>query len=120
MAIQDKAKKMTQKANKLTEGREKGKIEDLIALIPGGVTIIAADVLEDKKEQRNYTILLFKEDPDRFYFGGSVVTDFIENLIAEYDTKEEFDADLAEGLAVKFEKRRSKNGRTYVGISVVD
>ena len=120
MAIKERAKAMNQKANKLTEGREKGKIEDLIALIPTGVTIVAADVLEDKKENRSYTILLFKEDPDRFYFGGAVVTDFIEKLIAEYPTKEEFDGDLAEGLPVKFEKKRSKNGRSYVAIEILD
>ena len=120
MAIKDKARNMKQKENALTKDREKGKIEDVIALYPNGVTLIAADVLDDKKEGRTYSVLNFIEDPDHFYFGGSVVTDFIENLVAQYETKDEFDRELSEGLVVKFEKKRSKNGRTYVSVEIVD
>ena len=120
MAIKDKAKNMKEKTNAIMENRQKGTLEDLIAIYPDGVTLIAADVLDDKKENRIYSVMSFEEDSDHFYFGGSVVTDFVQNLIAEYETKAEFDKELAEGLDVKFEKKRSKNGRTYVSIAVVD
>lgn len=116
MGLQDKARKL-QSRMKITEGRDKGAIADLIAKYPGGVTIYAADILHDRKRDTDYAIFTCKEEQGTFYFAGSVVTKFLSELIEGYAGKDEFDAAIAEeGLKVAFEEKRSKNGNVYIDV----
>ena len=118
MALQDKARNLH--AAKLTEGREKGDLKELIATYKDGVKIVGAEILKDVKRGTEYVIVICDEEPATFYFGGSVVTNFFRELIATCGSKEEFDAEIAnEGLNVKFEQVRSKNGNVYVSIKAL-
>lgn len=119
MGLQDKARNL-HSGKKITEGREKGAIADLIAKYPGGVTLDAADILKDRKRGTDYAVFTCKEEPGTFYFGGSVVTRFLSELIEGCGGKGEFDAEISnEGLSVTFEEKRSKNGNVYVQVTAL-
>lgn len=119
MALQDKARNLH--AGKLTEGRKKGDINELIANHTNGVTLRGADILRDRKRNSDYVVFICEEEPDKFYFGGSVVTNYISELIATCESKEAFDAEIKEeGLLVAFEQKRSpKSGNVYVSVKAL-
>ena len=112
MAIQDRARNLH--AGKLTEGRTKGDLKELSAKYPEGVTLRLAEVLHDPKRDSDYAVLVFEETEDLFYFGGSVITNFVKELRNAYESKDAFDTELiTNGLRVQIERVRSKGGNVY-------
>lgn len=113
MALQDKAKRLH--GGRLTEGREKGKIEELLAKWKNGVVLNGAEILHDKKRDSEYVVFTCVEEPNKFFFGGSVITKFVSELIGVCGGKEAFEKEISEeGLSVQIEERRSnKTGNNY-------
>lgn len=90
------------------DGKDKGETKDLVGTVN---TIVDYGFLkaEDGKE---YVVFIVKERKDKFYFGGTVLTDQMTQLEAEgYH-----DDIIAEGLPVLLTEKKSKNNRTYTNV----
>jgi hypothetical protein len=86
------------------EGREKGDMKGLI-----GKTVTIDDFGFIAGDDGDFVVFKVKEDPKRFYFGGSVLTDGLQDLsLAEAVEVRE------SGLPVRFTEKKSKKGRTYI------
>lgn len=90
------------------DGREKGKTEDLIGTVN---TIRDFGFLpNDRGEQ--YAAFIVDERPDKFYFGGTVLTDRLTQLEAEG-----YHDDVVElGLPMVMTEQKSRNGRSFVNV----
>lgn len=90
------------------DGKDKGETKELVGTVN---TIIDYGFLkaEDGKE---YVVFIVKERKDKFYFGGTVLTDQMAQLEAEgYH-----DDIITEGLPVLLTEKKSKNNRTYTNV----
>ena len=96
------------------EGRENGKITCEMKY-----TITDFGYLRDKKTQQPYVCFISKENEQKFFFGGSVVTDTFKKIEAILSS-EELAQILNEGLQVVFHEQKSKdNLRTYIVMELV-
>lgn len=93
----------------LMEGREKGDTKELIATVN---TITDYGFLPNEAGEP-YVVFTVKERPDKFYFGGSVLTARLSELEAEgYH-----DVIIEEGLPVLMTDAKSKkSNRAYVNV----
>ncbi len=92
------------------ENREKGEMDGLKGEI---VTITDFGFLRDTEKDQDYVCFIIEEDPERFYFGGQVLTDQLSKLEDE-GYKEEINA---MGLPALFtEKKNRKGNRTYTTV----
>lgn len=91
--------------------REKG---DQKSLFGTPVTIIDYDFTQDSKTNKPYVIFIIQEDPQRFYFGGQVLTDQLTQL-----EEEGYGEQIrAEGLPVLFNNKISKEKRSYTTVDL--
>lgn len=97
------------------DNRQKGDIKELIGQTR---TIIDYGFLNgkqnpgDSESNRDYAVFIVKEFPMLFFFGGTVLTDQLQQLEAEgYH-----DEILADGLPMLLTEKRSRNGRNYVNV----
>lgn len=96
------------------EGREKGDIKELVAQY---TTITEYGFLKGKAEdgsaeERDYVVFIVNEDKKHFFFGGTVLTDQLQQLEAEgYH-----DDIVMEGLPMLLTEKKSKNKRTYINV----
>lgn len=87
----------------LMEGKEK---EELDALLGQVSTINDYGFLSDRERGEAYVVFTVKERPNKFFFGGTVLTDRLSQLEAEgYH-----EAILAEGLPVLLTRQKNKKG----------
>lgn len=95
------------------EGRDKGDIKELVGTIN---TIVDYGFLvgEDEKThvQKDYVCFIVKERGDKFYFGGQVLTDQLQQLHAEGY----YEDIVAEGLPILMKEKQSKNKRKYINV----
>lgn len=90
------------------EGRDKGDTKELIGTVN---TIREYGFLPNDKGEA-YACFIVDERPTKFYFGGTVITDRLEQLEAEgYH-----EAVVAEGLPVLMTEKKSKNGRFFTNV----
>lgn len=90
------------------EGREKGETKELL----GTVNTITEYGFLPNENGVAYACFIVKERPGKFYFGGTVITDRLEQLEAEgYH-----DAVTEEGLPVLMTEKKSKNNRTFTNV----
>lgn len=89
----------------LMEGREKGETKDLLAQ----VSVITDYGFIPNEAGEPYVVFITKERPDKFYFGGSVLT----SKMTELETEGYHNEIINEGLPVLFTTVKSKNGRGY-------
>lgn len=90
------------------EGRDKGDTKELIGQ---DSTIVEYGFLPNEQGEA-YACFIVKERPGKFYFGGTVITDRLEQLEAEgYHA-----AIVAEGLPVRMTEKKSKNGRFFTNV----
>lgn len=91
------------------EGREKGETKELLGTVN---TIVDYGFLPNEAGEA-YVAFIVKERPNKFYFGGTVLTDRMTQLEAEgYH-----DAICEEGLPVLMnEKKAKKGGRSYTNV----
>lgn len=112
MTLADRIKQETQQAfSELVQNREK--IETPALLPYRELTLDAVDLVT-KDDGSVYCVVVFKEFPDNFYFGGKVLTDI---AIAVYNATESETGTpvyLTEDVKVCASTQRSKNGRNYI------
>ena len=90
------------------EGREKGDTKELIGQ---DSTIVDYGFLPNDAGEV-YACFIVKERSNKFYFGGTVMTDRLSQLEAEgYH-----EAIVAEGLPVRMTEKKSKNGRFFTNV----
>ena len=90
------------------DGREKGDSKDLL----GTVNTISDYGFLKGDDNRDYVVFIVKERIGKFYFGGQVLTDQMQQLEAEgyHETI------VAEGLPLLMTEKKSKNNRSYVNV----
>lgn len=90
------------------DGREKGEMKELHGQVS---TIIDYGFLPSDKGT-DYAVFITKERSDKFFFGGQVLTDQLQQLEAEG-----YHEDIVtEGLPVLFGEKKSKNKQTYTTV----
>lgn len=90
------------------DGRDKGDTKELLGTVN---TITDYGFLPNDKGEA-YAVIIVKERPKTFYFGGMVLTDQLTQLEAEgYH-----EAICAEGLPMLMTEVKSKNGRGYINV----
>ena len=106
-SLKDRAKEFSVQLP-FMEGREKGDANELVGQVS---TIIDYGFLKGD-DGRDYVVFIVKERSKTFYFGGTVLTDQLQQLEAEgYH-----DAIVEEGLPMLLSQKRSKNNRSYVNV----
>ena len=106
-ALKDRAKEFSIQLP-FMDGREKGDAKELV----GQVSTIADYGFLKGDDDRDYAVFIVKERSKSFYFGGTVLTDQLQQLEAE-GYHEDI---ITEGLPMLMTEKKSKNNRTYVNI----
>lgn len=90
------------------EGREKGETKELLGTVN---TIVDYGFLPNETGEV-YACFIVKERANKFYFGGTVITDRLQQMEAEgYH-----DDIVAEGLPVLMTEKKSRNNRTFTNV----
>lgn len=90
------------------EGRDKGDTKELL----GQVSTITEYGFLPNEAGEMYAVFITKERSDKFYFGGTVITDRLFKL--EQDGYH--DEIVTEGLPVLMAEKKSKNNRSFVNV----
>ncbi len=111
----------------ILENRTKIQTGEIIARYPGGVTITSFDFINGRNGK--YVVCTFKEDPARYFNGGTILTGIFEDFIANYaDDGVDFEtakrkcvSDFEkETLKVKLSEDRTKAGNRITLVEVLD
>ena len=106
-ALKERAKEFSVRLP-FMEGKEKGELKEVLGMI---CTINDFGFL--KGDQNNdYAVFTVKEIEKKFFFGGQVLTDQLQQLEAE-GYHEDI---ITEGLPVLFTEKKSKNNKTYTNV----
>lgn len=62
------------------------------------------------------SVILFKEKPDKFLFGGKVITNLLKDI---NDDPEAVKALKEEGLKVRFFNSTSRSGKDYINVEIL-
>lgn len=90
------------------EGRDKGDTKELLGQVS---TIVDYGFLPNEAGEM-YAVFIVKERSDKFYFGGTVITDRLFKL-----DQDGYRAEIiAEGLPVLMAEKKSKNNRSFVNV----
>ena len=90
------------------DGRDKGDARELV----GQISTITDYGFLKGDDNREYAVFIVGERGNKFYFGGTVLTDQLQQLEAEgYH-----DDIVAEGLPMLLTERKSKNNRSYTNV----
>ena len=139
MGLKDRAKKATEanlNSSALTEGREKIKLEELVAIAGNKLHIDGVDILQvnDKdqdgnKIKRDAAAMTVTEDQKHWTFGGALLSSIINEwrYPSDQDTEaltlDQINNELRKDpLLVKIEKRSQKNDprKTYWHYEIMD
>ena len=99
--------------NIIKEGMEQLKTDDLVGK---DLTINNVDIIT-KKDGTVLSVFTFKEYPDAFYFGGKVLTELAETIVADAAALLEV---KDQGCKIKIFNQNAKNGRTFVNFTFID
>lgn len=106
-SLRDRAKEFSVRLP-FMDGCDKGDTKELL----GTVNTINEYGFLPNENGEAYAVFTVKEHPKRFYFGGTVLTDRLEQLEAEgYH-----EAIVAEGLPILMTEKKSKNNRGYINV----
>lgn len=105
----------------LMAGREQLKTDDIIGK---ELTIIAFDmaVITDHGEEKIFPVILFKEMPDHYYNGGTLLKKLCDVWAAEYGgdyTGASEDLEKSGGVKVRFKASKTKGGNNLTTIDVL-
>ena len=104
----------------ITKGREKIDTPDLIRMYPNGITINGVDFLK-YGTGGEFSAFTFEEDDEIFFFGGQILTEIATDWFSGYESVEDLNNDLTkEPVKVKLSTKKSKNGREYTAVEVLD
>lgn len=104
----------------IMEGRTKMETRDIIAKYPQGITVYAFDMINSSAEE-TYPVFLFKEEQDKFAFGGAVFKSIVESWIHQFDGSiDDCSSALGASGGVKmiFKTSVTKNGRSITTIEI--
>ena len=113
MNLLERVKKDMKATYSLMDGRIKGEVKTETVYVVKDFAI-----LNDKKNNSEYTVFVSEGSPNNFYFGGTVVTDKFKRII-ELVTDEELDELKKEGIPVMFTMKKSKNKRNYMDMELI-
>ena len=106
-SLRDRAKEFSVQLP-FMDGREKGDTKELV----GQISTIADFGFLRGDDNHDYAVFIVRERSKSFYFGGTVLTDQLQQLEAEgYH-----DDIIAEGLPMLLTEKKSKNNRSYVNV----
>jgi hypothetical protein len=107
-SLKDRAKEFSVQLP-FMDGREKGDAKELVGQVS---TIVDYGFLKGD-DNRDYVVFIVAERSKVFYFGGTVLTDQLQQLEADgYH-----DDIVAEGLPMLMEEKKSKNNRGYINVT---
>lgn len=117
-------RKVAQRATTLSEimvGREKGETEELIER-KSNVHIDNCEFVTYTKNGKEEQVWVFtvKEEPKKFYFGGTIVKNIFTELLKECqgDYEELYESIKAFNLEVKFEDGKTADGKAVTLVTV--
>lgn len=118
--FKESAKQVVNLKPSLSDNKNQVSTDDLIKTFPDGVTITQFDIVEI--DDRKFTVLLFQESPDSFFYGGTVLTQICESWVSEFDNdcakcSEELTAQG--GVKVKLSKGVTKSKRNITKVELV-
>ena len=90
------------------EGRDKGDTKELL----GQDSTITEYGFLPNEAGEVYAVFIVKERSDKFYFGGTVMTDRLLKL----EQEGYHDAIVAEGLPVRMSEKKSRNNRNFINV----
>lgn len=90
------------------EGREKGETKELLGTVN---TIVDYGFIPNETGEV-YACFIVKERANKFYFGGTVITDRLQQM----DLEGYHDDIVAEGLPVLMTEKKSRNNRTFTNV----
>ena len=106
-SLKDRAKEFSVRLP-FMEGRDKGETKELL----GQVSTITDYGFLPNEQGEVYVAFIVKERANKFYFGGTVLTDRMSQLEAEgYH-----DAIVDEGLPMLMTEKRSRNNRNFTNV----
>lgn len=109
----------------LRNGREKARLDTLAKAYPDGLTLIAGDLthaIDKNGEPKEYCLVVFKEEPNKFVNGGSAFTKIIRGYVTAFEGDVEKMNDELEksgGVKVKVDSKRLDNGNNYTVVNVL-
>lgn len=110
MSLLEKAKALESgKGIDFMEGRSKG---DMKSILGKEVTIKNYDFITDKKTGDEYPVFIVSEIEDEFFFGGSVLKNFLKSL----DEEEKAELQSVGFKCVMAERKSKDSGRKYVAV----
>ena len=115
------AKENTTASSPVLGEKTKVTTEEVLAKYNGEITIIGCDIL--KKEDSRFAGVLFAENENEVYFGGTVLTEVVNGWLEAFDLdavkcSEELKA--SGGVKIKLSTQKSKSGRNYTKVEVLD
>ena len=114
------AKRSTQTKSATIEGREKVSTQGIIQRFPDGISLIDVDVFNG--QNGSYPVFAIAEDPKIYFNGGKVLMDIVNGWLELYNGDlTQIQADLkAEPVRIRLSNKKSKNGKTYVNVEVLN
>lgn len=106
-SLKDRAKEFSVQLP-FMDGREKGETKELV----GTVNTITDYGFLKGDDGREYVAFIVKERSKSFYFGGTVLTDQMQQLEAE----SYHDEIVESGLPMLMTEKKSKNNRSYINV----
>ena len=102
-----------------TSGRQKIKIDDLIARYPDGVSITGVDII--KYNGTRFPSFIFAEDDTCCFSGGLALIEMADAWVEAYDgDMQAINESLQrEPVRIKLEKTKTKNKRDYTRVTVL-
>ena len=93
------------------EGKEQLKKEEVL-----DIELTINDYSFARTSNGETSVILFKEKPDKFLFGGIVITNLLKDI---NDDPEAVKALKDEGLKVRFFNSTSRSGKDYVNVEIL-
>lgn len=114
-----KAKQITEGGDNLFQGRDRIKMENLIAAYPNGVLVTEFRKLKGPKG--DFWLLGFAEDPAVCFSATSIVEEILQGWVEGYDSVIAASDDLKKngGCKLKLYYKTGKTGNQYVAVDVI-
>ena len=103
----------------LMQGREQLKIS-AHELKKTELSIISVDYIEYSKKEKDieYCVVVFKEYPNHFYFGGYKLSQWVKGVMEKVDLEEFNTYLLSNPVKVKFDIIKTSNGNSMLDFSL--
>lgn len=109
----------------IRNGREKVLLDTLAKAYPNGLTMVAGDIthaIDKNGNIKEYSLVVFAEEKDKFVNGGASFTKIIKSFVGEFDgDAEKMSAELeaSGGVKVKVDTKRLDNGNNFTVVTVI-